>query len=89
MNKRKNNSVGYVEIKIYIIDHCFEMPFDRSNSSKIYLLVIAIKTDQKTGTSIMDHGYPDRSIEIGPLKSMTQNVHGCLRMLKKIKIEIE
>ena len=39
MNKRKNNSVGYGEIKIYIIDHCFEMPFDRSNSSKIYLLV--------------------------------------------------
>ena len=47
MNKRKNNSVGYGEIKIYIIDHCFEMPFDRSNSSKIYLLVIATKTDKK------------------------------------------
>ena len=51
MNKRKNNSMGYGEIKIYIIDHCFEMPFDRSNSSKIYLLVIAIKTDKKPGKS--------------------------------------
>ena len=56
MNKRKNNSVGYGQIKIYINDHCFEMPFDGSNSSKIDLLVIAIKTDQKTGTSFMDHG---------------------------------
>ena len=54
MNKRKNNSVGYGEIKIYIIDHCFEMPFDRSNSSKIYLLVIAIKTDKKKQANHQD-----------------------------------
>ena len=42
MNKRKNNLVGYEEIKIYIIDHCFEMPFDRSNSSKIYISLLSI-----------------------------------------------
>ena len=36
MNKRKNNSAGYVQIKIYMIDYCFEMPFDRYSSSKIY-----------------------------------------------------
>ena len=42
MNKRKNNLVGYGEIKIYIIDHCFEMPFDRSNSSKIYIFLPSI-----------------------------------------------
>ena len=42
MNKRKNNLVGYGEIKIYIIDHCFEMPFHRSNSSKIYIFLPSI-----------------------------------------------